>query len=205
MEFYNIWTFILDYFYKNPFEFWGFITSVICVYLNTRENVWGWFFAIIAAAFYIKVFYDVRLFGDLYLQIFFIIVSLYGWYEWLFGGENRTQLHIQRISTKIIGQLVFIFLISFPLMGWFLSIMKSNLPYLDAATTTISLIAQWLMARKYLENWLVWIFVNIIYVGMYYYNQIYLTSFLYVIFLGLATMGYFNWRKSLLVTKNATN
>jgi nicotinamide mononucleotide transporter len=77
--------------------------------------------------------------------------------------------------------------------------LNGDIVYIDASTTTISLIAQWMMARKYIENWLVWIFVDLLYVGVYLYKGVYLTSFLYFIFLFLATLGYLKWKKTLSV------
>jgi nicotinamide mononucleotide transporter len=189
---------LITYFQNNPYEFWGFITTIICVWLNTRENVWGWFFAILAAVFSIKVFYDSALYGDLSLQIVFIFISIYGWYEWLYGNSTEGKISISLISRQLAIFLVIIFLIFAPVLGWFLQLLEGKLPYLNAATTAISLLAQWMMARKYLENWLVWIFVNLLLIGVYYYSSLYLYSFLYLILLVLAILGFFTWRKQYL-------
>ncbi|MCU0444889.1 MAG: nicotinamide riboside transporter PnuC [Microscillaceae bacterium] len=186
---------LTTYFQNNPYEFWGFITTLICVWLNTRENVWGWFFAIVAAGFSIKVFYDARLLGDLGLQIVFIAISIYGGYEWLYGGKAQDPIAISLITKQLTIILLIIFLVCAPMLGWLLQSLKGVLPYLNAITTSLSLLAQWMMARKYLENWLVWIFVNLLNVGVYYYTANYLYSFLYFILLGLAIWGYYAWRR----------
>jgi nicotinamide mononucleotide transporter len=189
---------IITYFQNNPYEFWGFITTIICVWLNTRENVWGWFFAILAAIFSIKVFYDSALYGDLSLQIVFIFISIYGWYEWLYGNQAQGAISISLISKQLVIILVIILLICAPLLGWVLQLLGGKLPYLNATTTIISLLAQWMMARKYLENWLVWIFVNSLLIGVYYYSALYLYSYLYLILLALAILGFFTWRSQYL-------
>jgi nicotinamide mononucleotide transporter len=189
---------IITYFLNNPYEFWGFFTTMICVWLNTRENIWGWFFAIIAAIFSIKVFYEAGLYGDLGLQVVFILISIYGWYEWKYGNKQQKPLAISLISRQLGFWLLILGLIAAPVLGWFLQSLAGKLPYLNAATTTLSLIAQWLMARKYLENWLVWVFVNLFLIGVYYYSSLYIYSFLYLILLGLAVLGFFSWRSQYL-------
>jgi nicotinamide mononucleotide transporter len=185
---------IIAYFFKNPIEFWGFITSVICVWLNTRENVWGWFFAIIAAALYFKFFYDIRLYGDMLLQVFFIGVSIYGWYEWMYGSAEHNRLKISHFPLHLLPNLIVVAVILNAGIIGLLYWMRSDLVLIDAFLTMMSLIAQWMMARKYLENWWVWIVADVMYVGLYAYKEAYLTSFLYFIFLGLATLGYFSWK-----------
>ncbi len=193
---------IIEYIYNNLYEVLGFITSVICVWLNAKENIWGWFFAIIAASMYCKVFYDINLVGDLLLQVIFIVLSVYGLYAWRYGGKAQTQLAIHRLPYYFILPLLGIFGISLVLVAQLLKWLNGDIVYVDAATTTISLIAQWMMARKYIENWLVWIFVDVIYVGVYLYKEVYLTAFLYVIFLLLATMGYLEWKKRIAFEKS---
>ncbi len=193
---------IINYIINNPYEVLGFITSVICVWLNAKENIWGWFFAIIAAGMYCKVFYDINLVGDLILQVIFIVLSVYGLYTWRYGGKAQTQLTINQLPKYLILPLLGIFGISLVLVAQLLKWLNGDIVYVDAATTTISLIAQWMMARKYIENWLVWIFVDVLYVGVYLYKEVYLTAFLYFIFLFLATMGYLAWKKKIILEKS---
>ncbi len=193
----EIFNSVSAYFSKNPYELWGFITSVICVWLNVKESVWGWFFAIIAAGFYCKVFYDINLIGDLILQIIFIVLSIYGTYAWLYGGKEHEGLAITNTPTRLILPLFFVLGLSILGIAKVLKSLNGDIIYIDASTTAISLIAQWMMARKYIEHWIVWIFVDVVYVGVYIYKEVYLTAFLYVIFLLLATIGYLKWKESL--------
>lgn len=193
----EIFNSVSAYFSKNPYELWGFITSVICVWLNVKESVWGWFFAIIAAGFYCKVFYDINLIGDLILQIIFIVLSIYGTYAWLYGGKEHEGLAISNTPTRLILPLFFVLGLSILGIAKVLKSLNGDIIYIDASTTAISLIAQWMMARKYIEHWIVWIFVDVVYVGVYIYKEVYLTAFLYVIFLLLATIGYLKWKESL--------
>lgn len=190
----------------NVYEIIGFLSGVICVYLVVRENIWNWPVALINAFFYILVFYEARLYADMGLQVIYIIISIYGWYEWLHGGKEHGKLMVTRTGWLEASILLVIGIGGTIGLGMFLShipwfwpdLQPAALPYWDALTTAISLIAQWLMARKKLESWVLWILVDIIYIGMYYYKDLYLTLVLYAIFLILATSGLFAWRKSLM-------
>ncbi len=183
--------------FNDPIELAGVITGIICVWLNARENIWGWFFAIISCGLYIHIFYRAKIYGEVLLQIYYIVVSVYGWYHWKFGGQASRQLPVTLTPTRLRFVLLLIFGLGAFSFGYYLDrYTDSEVPYVDASTNAMSLIAQWMMARKYLENWLVWLVADVIYVGLFFYKDLQLTAILYLIFLGLATMGYFSWRRS---------
>lgn len=188
--------YILNYFYESPYEFWGFLTSVICVWLSAKENIWGWTFAIIASAFSFKVFWDVNLPGDAFLQIFFIGASIYGIYEWKYGGKEHSTRQVSKMPFSIYLILLGVFVLSWLGVRYALSLLQGDIVEIDAATTALSLIGQWMMAKKYLETWILWIAVDSLYVGVYIYKEVYLYALLYFIFLFLATQGYIYWRRS---------
>ncbi|MEO1653445.1 MAG: nicotinamide riboside transporter PnuC, partial [Bacteroidota bacterium] len=175
----------------------GVITGIICVWLNSREHIAGWFFAIISCALYIQIFYEAKIYGDMLLQVFFIIISVYGWYNWQFGAREKVQLPVSLMpNAYYLGLILLIVLATFS-FGYYLdTYTDSPIPYVDASTNAVSLAAQWMMARKYLENWLVWIGVDIVYVGLFINRELYLTTILYGIFLLIATLGYFQWLRS---------
>ena len=186
---------MLQYIQQNPYEVGGFFTSLLCVWLNARENVWGWFWAIISSLLSAKLFYDQKLFGDMYLQFFFVASAFYGIYIWLYGGKEVTVRAIsylpakEALPTLLAGIGIFCFFV------WLLFLQRGDVIYLDALTTALSIMGQWLMIKKYIENWWVWILVNILYVGMYAYKLIFLYTILYAIFIGLAIYGFLQWRK----------
>jgi nicotinamide mononucleotide transporter len=186
---------MLQYIQQNPYEFWGFVTSLICVWLNARENVWGWGWAVISSILSAKLFYDQRLFGDVYLQFFFAGSAVYGIYSWLYGGKNASELPIQKIQAKTALYLLLLGGISWLLLVWLLLRIKGDAVYLDALVTTLSLLGQYMMARKYIENWYIWTVANVLYVGLFAYKALWLYTFLYAIFIVLAVYGYWNWRK----------
>jgi nicotinamide mononucleotide transporter len=188
---------MIDYLQKNWLENLGILTSLICIYLNTQQNIWGWFWAIVSSAIYSIIFYQARLFSDMGLQGVFILLSIYGWYTWLFGSKEKTVLSVSKIPTKLSIICIGFFLVFTLTSGYLFSqYTKASLPYLDSSLTAISLIATWMTARKYLENWLLWVFADIVYVGMYFYKGLNGTAVLYVLLIALAVKGYKDWGKT---------
>jgi nicotinamide mononucleotide transporter len=174
------------------------IFGIVSVYLSTRENIWSWPTALINVSLFSALFLRSGLYSDTGLQVVYFVLSLYGWYEWLYGGAGRTAIAVSRTTNKtwaVVGALA---VIVWGLLGTITSRLPGTaLPYVDAATTTVSLIAQWMMTRKLLENWLIWIAVDVIYVGMFIFKGLYLTAFNYGIYLVLAVLGYLTWKRSL--------
>ncbi len=178
-------------------EWFAAIAGAISVYLSARENIWSWPTAIVNVGLYIFIFRESGLYSDMGLQVVYLVLSIYGWYEWLHGGANRSKLEVSTASGRV-------WLISAVagVLGWFViwSITRRlhgvSIPSIDAALTATSLIAQWMMTRKILENWILWILADIVYVPMYIYKKLYVTSGLYLVFLALAIMGYVEWKRS---------
>jgi nicotinamide mononucleotide transporter len=179
-------------------EILAVIFGITSVYLSTRENIWSWPTALVNVSLYFVVFYEAKLYADMGLQAVYFALSLYGWYEWLYGGENRTELHVSRITRTLGVRLLVIGVAAAAILGTGLArFTDAAIPYLDSATTSTSLVAQWMMTRKILENWAVWVAVDVVYVGMFIYKKLYLTAGLYTVFLVLAVIGYVQWKKSL--------
>mgnify|MGYP001546449262 FL=1 len=174
------------------------VFGIVSVYLSTRENIWSWPTALINVALFSALFLKSGLYSDTGLQVVYFVLSLYGWYEWLYGGTGRTAITVSRTSRKTWIVLGSIGVVVWALLGTITSRLPGTaLPYVDAATTTISLLAQWMMTRKLIENWLIWIAVDVVYVGMFIFKGLYLTAFNYGIYLALAVLGYIAWKRSL--------
>jgi nicotinamide mononucleotide transporter len=167
----------------SPLEGVAAAFGVVSVYLSTRQNIWSWPTAIVNVALYTIVFYDGRLYGQMGLQTIYLVLSIYGWYQWLHGGAEKTELRVSRASPRILAAI---------LRGT-----DAALPWLDALLATTSLVAQWMMTRKILQNWILWIAVDIVYVPMFMSQQLYATALLYTAFLVLAVMGFVEWRRSI--------
>ncbi len=182
----------------NRFEIVAAIFGVISVFLSVRQNIWSWPTAIVNVGMYIFVFYRSKLYADTGLQVVYVILNFYGWYQWLYGGKNRTELPVSRTGARLGVYLVVIGALSAAIIGTFLARnTDAALPYVDALTTSTSLVAQWMMTRKLLENWIVWVSVDVVYIGMYIYKDLYVTSALYAVFLILSVMGYLEWKRSI--------
>jgi nicotinamide mononucleotide transporter len=174
------------------------ILGVVAVYLATRQNVWTYPLGIVSVFIYIEIFYEVKLYADMGLQVFFIILQVYGWYEWLYGGENRTALHVSRVSFRSGIIVAVIVCIGTVILGYLLhQLTDASLPYIDSFLAVLSMAGQWLLARKYIENWSVWVAVNVGSIAMYGYKGLYFTMVLYGVYLGLAIVGYKEWKKEL--------
>lgn len=183
---------------SNRWEVLAVIAGIASVYLSTRENIWSWPTAIVNVSLYFVVFLEAKLYADMGLQVVYLVLSVYGWYEWLYGGEHRTALHVSRVTRSLGVRLLLIGIATAAILGTILArFTDAALPYLDSATTSTSLVAQWMMTRKILENWAVWVVVDVVYIGMFIYKQLYLTAGLYAVFLVLAVMGFRTWKRSL--------
>lgn len=184
----------------NPLENLAAAFGVVSVYLSVRQNIWSWPTAIVNVGLYTIVFYSSRLYADMGLQVVYVVISFYGWYQWLYGGKNRTELKVSTTSRKPRITLAAIGVVCSFLLGTLLHrTTNAALPYLDSTTTSTSLIAQWMMTKKLLENWIVWVAVDVVYIGMFIYKSLYVTAGLYLVFLILSMMGYGEWKATLAV------
>ena len=182
----------------SPLEIIAALFGVVSVYLSARQNIWSWPTALVNVLLSVPVYYAARLYSDMGLQVIYAALSLYGWYEWLYGGENRTELPVTRTSRRLVPLLVAIAAIGALGLGTLSSrLTNASWPYLDASLTATSLVAQWMMTRKLLENWALWIAVDVIYVPLLAYKHLYAFALLYLVFLGLAIAGHVEWRRSL--------
>lgn len=178
-------------------ELIAFLTGVVAVYLSARQVVWNWPVAIVNVALYTLIFYRAGLYSDMGLQVVYLALSVYGWYEWLYGGKGHTELRVSRASIRTWVAAVVAGAAFWLALSTFTSRLSGvSLPYLDAGLTTVSLVAQWMMTRKVLENWVLWIIADIVYVPMFIYKGLCLTAALYGIFLVLAVMGLVQWYRS---------
>jgi nicotinamide mononucleotide transporter len=177
-------------------EVLGFVTGAWAVWLTVKENVWNWPIGIANSAFYVIVFAHARLFADSSLNGLYVVLGFLGWYWWLRGGVNRSVLHVGRTKATTAGILLVFGVIATLAMTRFLESVHDSAPLLDALTTVLSLIAEFMLARKLLENWYVWITADVIYIGLYSYRSLYLTSVLYAIFLAMCIAGWVRWSRT---------
>ena len=176
-------------------ETFGVITGILCVYLAAKNNIWNWPVAVLSVSIYIFIFFEAKLYADTGLQLYFLVMNGYGWYFWS-KKDNKNKLPISLISTKEIVLSFFSAAIFTLGIGFFLYLKTdASFPFIDSFCTACSLIAQVFLARKVLENWLIWILVDIIYVGVYLFKDLQLTAAMYALYVIIAIMGYVDWRK----------
>lgn len=192
---YEFWTAAVG---NNPLEWVAVLTGFACVWLAARESLWNFPIAIVSCGLYIVVYLRAGLYSDSMLQVMFIALSVYGWYEWLYGGRGKTELpvsHTRRREWITCALFVVAFTAGF---GYYLDYKTdATVPHWDSFTTAVSIAAQYQLMRKRLENWWLWILVDIIYVPILWYKQLYPTSALYALYLGLALYGYLGWRRAM--------
>jgi len=179
-------------------EIFGFITGAACVALLVRQNLWNWPLGIANNLVFIVLFYRTGLYADVGLQGFYIAISLYGWWSWLHGGRDHGVLIVARVK-PVVGALLALGVVGTTgFLTWLLRrYTNSTVPVLDSLITALSLAAQFMMTRKWIENWLVWLTANCLSVGLLIYKGLYVTSALYLVYQVLCVMGLLAWRRAL--------
>ncbi len=182
----------------SPYELVGVVFGLISVALTVRASIWCWPTGIVSVAAFAVLFYDIKLYADMLLQIFFLITSVQGWYYWSRGGAQASTLPITTLSNRQRAGTAIGLVIAVLVVGWmFSSYTDAHLPFWDAAASGGSVVAQLLLLRKKLENWVIWIAVDVLSIGIYLYKEVYLTAGLYVVFLLLAIGGLISWRRAM--------
>jgi nicotinamide mononucleotide transporter len=171
--------------------------AVWMVLCNLRVAPLAWPLAMLSSALYALLFWHSRLYGDAALQGVFIIVAGWGWWQWLRGTDATGHaLVVRALPPRRLMAALLATLLAWPLLGSFLArATDTDVPYWDAFPTTASLLGQWLLGRKYIENWLVWLLVNIVSVGLFAYKGLWLTVALYALFVVLSWIGWRTWQK----------
>ncbi len=185
-------------------ELLGVLFALIYLWFSIRQKIWLWPFGILTSAFYIYVFYHSRLYADMGLQWYYLVVSIYGWYFWLYGGnkDKKNSLPVSTLNIRMTGVLLAVTFVIYWMLVWmlkhfprWLDIPASQLIYWDAFTTAASIVATWMLARKILEQWLVWVVVDTVSMGLYIYKGLYLTAGLFLVYASLAVVGYLRWKE----------
>ena len=177
----------------------GFVLALVMVVCSMRELHWSWPLAIASSVLYFFVFRDSLLYAEASLQIVFAVLALWGWRQWLRRGTDQApDVRIQRMTPRGWWQSALALAVLWPLLAFgLMRYTDSDVPWWDALPTALSLIGQALLGRKLLENWLVWLVVNIISVGLFAYKGLWLTCLLYLIFVVMSVMGWREWQKRL--------
>lgn len=179
-------------------EWLGAISGLLCVWLTAKERISSFPIGLINIGFFAYMFFDAKLYADATLQIaFFLPLTLYGWYVWLHGKQNSKSVAVTRdiskselvtsVCTFVTGSVIWAFILA--------KFTDAAVPWIDAPLAMASIVAQLLLSRKVIQNWLVWIVVDVFSIGMYAYKGLNITAVLYAVFLCIAVKGFLDWRK----------
>lgn len=190
---------ILNYITSNWIEIVGSLLSLIYIFLSINQKVSLWIFGFLCSALYIVVFFQSKFYADMSLQFYYLGVSVYGWVSWKLGKQNTgADIPVKRTNMK---QALVISLVAIALYMLYYYILAgftdSPLPRADSLTTALSIVATWMLARKLIDHWLIWVFVDGLSAGLYFYKGLYPTAVLFVLYTIMAAIGYFKWRKSM--------
>lgn len=176
----------------------GFVAGAWCVWLLGRQNPWNWPIGLIQVLAYLFIFWQVGLFADSALQLVYLVLGLYGWWNWLRGRPDGELLAVRKTRPSEWIGLAVAGIVGFLAIYYVLvNFTTSTVPAFDAITTVLSLLATYGQTRKLLESWWLWIAADIIYIPLFAYKGLWLTSILYVGFLSLCIIGWRRWYRDL--------
>lgn len=191
---------------NNWLELFGTLSGFLYIYLEIKGKVWLWPVGILTSALYIVVFFKAKFYADMSLQWYYLFISIYGWLYWLKGGieKGKNTLSITNTPSKLFGPLTLVTIAVFILMGYVLdNFTDSSIPWWDAFTTSLSITATWMLARKHIEQWYIWIIVNLVSLGLYIYKDLYITVALFIAYFILSIVGLKQWQRKQLVQSNS--
>lgn len=171
--------------------------GLVCVWLLVRENIWNWPIGIANNILYVYIFHRSGLYADMGLQFVYMAIAVYGWWNWLHGGQQGSQLNTTHASPAAVGGYSGLVAITTALLYAILRrFTPSTVPFTDALSVALFLTAQYMMSRKIVENWWFWIVGNVIAIGLYLYKGLIPTAILYTIFIVLCVIGLYEWRRA---------
>lgn len=194
-------------------EVFGAVSGLIYLFAEIKQKIWLWPVGVITSAFYIYIFFASKFYADMGLQFYYLGVSIYGWYHWINGAKQNVQvekdnsekieLPVSHISIRQLIGLLILTVIFFVLFWQILSrFTDSPVPFGDAFTTALSITATWMLARKIIEHWYIWMVVNTVSLALYIYKGLYPTSVLFLFNAAMSVVGFLQWRKSMVLNAN---
>jgi nicotinamide mononucleotide transporter len=222
---------IFNWLSDNYIEVFGAITGIIYVFLEIRQTIWLWPLGIVTSGAYVLIFFSGKLYADMSLQAYYVVISVLGWYWWVRGAGQRARgeelrakgrgqraedsglvtqslkqgLAVTRIKLKLAAVLFTVFIILYAVMFFILSrLTDSPVPEWDSFLTSLSIIATWMLARKIYEHWYLWVVVNILSVVLYFWRGLYPTVVLYIIYGTMSFIGLRTWKKTIMENNSSS-
>jgi nicotinamide mononucleotide transporter len=177
-------------------EIFAALLGVMNVMLVIRRSIWNYPSGIAMVSLYFFIFYDARLYADALLQIFFLVIQLYGWSNWLRSGRASGTVVVERLGVG--ARLAWLAGTAVAVLVWGAAMARftdAAAPFLDSAVAGLSVSAQWLLALRKIESWALWIVVDLLAIGLFLSRGLEVTAALYALFLLLAVAGLFAWAR----------
>lgn len=170
------------------------VSGALCVFLLIRRSIWAWPVGLVQVVLFVWIFWQAKLYSDMGLHVIYIALQLYGWWNWLHGGSGSQPLEVRKASSGMMVAIGLLCIAGTVSLGYVMDTRTdAALPYPDAFTTIVSLAAQWMLTQKYIQNWALWIAVDVVAIWVYFSKALYLTTGLYALFLVMATAGLITW------------
>ncbi len=188
---------------EQAIEIIGTLVGIIYLWLEYRASIYLWVASIIMPAIYLYVYYNAGLYADFGINIYYLLIALYGWAAWrygfhLFGSKKKEEkeLAITHTPKRVWGKLALTYIAAQCAITYILvNYTDSTVPLWDSFTTALSIVGMWMLARKYIEQWWVWLVVDAVSAWLYIYKGLYFTAVLYAVYAIISIFGYFKWRK----------
>lgn len=185
----------------NYLEILGTVVGIIYLILEYRASIYLWIAGIIMPAIYIFVYYDAGLYADFGINVYYLFAAVYGWVVWKWGrkSKNTDDLPITSMPLQKYLPLIAVFVIAWLGIAFVLAnYTNSDVVWLDSFTTALSIVGMWMLAQKYVEQWMTWIAVDIVSAGLYIYKDLYFTAGLYALYTIIAIFGYIKWKRMMI-------
>jgi nicotinamide mononucleotide transporter len=195
----------IDWITSHIIEITGAVTGIIYVFLEIKQKIWLWPLGIVTSSFYVVVFYQSGFYADMGLQFYYLFISVYGWYWWLKGGSSIDSgtLKVTNIKKRALFFSFLLFLSLFALIWVILSsFTDSPLPGWDSFTTSLAIVATWMLARKHIEHWYLWMVANTVSIGLYIFKELYPTVILFAVYTVMSFAGYMEWKRTMQFEKS---
>lgn len=191
---------ILQYIVQHSVEILGTILCLVYLYLSIKERIGLWIFGFLSSALYIIVFFESKFYADMSLQVYYLAVSVYGWLMWkrkTGNSDSSDKLQVSFLSTRqmiqYLASVIAVYFIYYLILKY---ATDSTIPIMDSLVGALSVVATWMLTRKKIENWLLWILADAVATGLFAYKQLYPTAILYLIYTVMAFVGYYEWKKN---------
>lgn len=178
------------------------VSGFLCLFLLIKRNIWCWFFGFVQVTLFAWIFFHAKLYSDTGLHVIYMVLQIYGWWNWYHHKDQDNELIIEPTNAVLVVKWALIGIVGAAVLGTIMDrYTDASFAYPDAFTTSVSLVAQWLLTRRYIVNWLFWIVVDVVAIYIYLQKGLYPTSALYAAFLIMCIFGYFSWAKQLRLSR----